>query len=308
MMKNILGIIVVFGTLFSAKAQQLPESNLYMLNRYAINPAYAGFENKLEGYVSNLSQWAGFSGAPRTSYFMVHSDLPSLNENMSVGGQVVMDRTSMINRLSAVVSYGYKLDLGNEQYLRFGLSGGMYQVNANPSNATVLDNNDNIVLGGANKGITFSSEFGALYSFKGVQFGVSVPEVFQRKVDFNIQGLSSEYYLKRNLQVYGSYLYEASDMIKVEPSVFMKTIGNGIYQFDFNVLGTYNDMISLGLGYRTQSGLLSQLHIQLKDIFYIGYAYSVPGSGLIKYSSGSHEIMIGTRLTKSKIKGGASFE
>lgn len=300
---------MVFSAVLSISAQQLPESNLYMLNRYAINPAYAGFEGKLEGYVSNLSQWSGFSGAPRTSYFMVHSDMPSVNKNMSVGGQIVMDRTSMINRLSAVVSYGYKLDLGNEHFLRFGLSGGMYQASANPTNATVLDNNDNIVLGGVNKGVTLSTEFGALYSFKGVQFGISVPEVFQRKVDFNIQGLSSDYYLKRNLQVYGSYLYEVSEFVKIEPSVFMKTIGNGIYQLDFNVLGTYKDLISLGLGYRTHSGILSQLHVKLKDMFYIGYAYSVPGRGLISYTSGSHEIMIGTRLSKRQIKGGgASFE
>ncbi len=297
-MKKIFGITLMVASLMTTYGQQMPESNLYSLNKFSINPAYAGYNGCAEGYISNLSQWGGFEGAPRTSYFMVHSGIPSLNENMSVGGQVVMDRTDMIDRLSAVVSYGYKLDLGNEQILRFGLSGGMYQVNADPSQATVLDGNDDVVLSGASRGVTFSSEFGAFYSWNGIQFGVSVPEIFQRKVDFNIQGLSSEYYLRRNFQVFGSYKYEVSDIITVEPNFLYKTVGNGLSQIDFNVVGTYDNLVSLGLGYRTHSGLMTQLHANIKDMFYLGYAYAVPGNGIIQYSSGSHEIMLGIKLCK----------
>jgi type IX secretion system PorP/SprF family membrane protein len=299
-MKKLQLTIAMLMLMLPFYAQQLPESNLHLLNRYSINPAYAGFNGCMEAYVSNLSQWGGFDGAPKTSYFSIHSALPELNENMSIGGQMVMDRTDMINRFSAVVSYGYKLDLGNEHFLRFGLAAGMYQVNADPTSATVLESGDAIVLAGVNKGITFSSEFGALYHWKNVQFGVSIPELFQRKIDFNIQGLGSEYYLNRSLQIFGSYKFEINDEFTVEPAFLFKTIGTGIGQLDFTALGTYKDMVSLGLGYRTNSGLLAQFHYKIKDMISLGYSYAVPGSGIIQYTSGSHEIMLGIKLCKEK--------
>jgi type IX secretion system PorP/SprF family membrane protein len=297
-MKKIIGILIMVSTVLYSFGQQMPESNLYSLNSFTLNPAYAGYNKCLEAHISNLSQWTGFDGAPGTSYLTVHSGLPNLNPNMGVGGQIVMDRTDMINRLSAVGSYSYKLNLGSDHFLRLGISAGMYQVNADATNATVFDNNDAVVINGINKGTTFSSEFGIHYNYKSIQFGVAVPEIFQRNINFNIAGLSSEYYLRRNLQVYGSYKYELSDVITLQPNFLYKTVGNGLNQFDINLIGTYNNLISLGLGYRTHSGLMTQLHIKLKDMYSLGYAYAVPGAGITSYASGSHEIMIGIKLCK----------
>ena len=92
------------------------------------------------------------------------------------------------------------------------------------------------------------------------------------------------------------------------PNFLYKTVGNGLNQFDINVIGTYNELISLGLGYRTHSGLMTQLHVKLKDMYSLGYAYAVPGAGITSYASGSHEIMIGIKLCKKTNEAPSSLQ
>ncbi|MFT7612125.1 MAG: type IX secretion system PorP/SprF family membrane protein [Parvicellaceae bacterium] len=291
-------VAVVIG--FAANAQQLPESNLYQFNKYSLNPAYTGFnQNCLETYGSHLSQWVGIEGAPTTSYFSVHS---GLGENMGLGGGIIFDQAAFVTRFSGRLSYAYRVKFGDDHNLRFGLSGGMYQVKIDATTATVDDLTDDVISGGAQSGMTFDSEFGIFYNYKGFQLGVSVPQIFETSAKLDFQDMDG-FTGNRHIVGYTGYKWEANDTWAIEPSVMFKTAGNGLSQIDFNAMVTYNNLISLGGGYRTHIGPMARLGINIKDQFLLAYAYEFSGANISAYSNGSHEIMLGIKFCRDQKAG-----
>ncbi len=300
-MKNmkLKAIIFTISTVlmgYEATAQQLPESNLYTFNKYNINPAYSGYDDCLEIYGSHLSQWVGIDGSPSTNYFSAHS---GIGENMGIGGGIIQDKASFVSRFSAKLSYAYRIQLGDDHNLRFGLSAGLFQVKVDASSAIVDDLSDEVVSGGAQSGMSFNSDFGVFYSIKGFQLGVSIPQIFETQAKLNYEGVDG-FTERRHYVVYTGYDWVLNDKFNFEPSVLFKTAQSGVNQFDFNGTFTYNKLISLGAGYRTHVGLLARLGVNIKDLFYLGYAYEFSGANISSYSSGSHQIMLGIKLCKDE--------
>ena len=291
----ILGAAVVLGG-YSASAQQLPESNLYNFNKYNINPAYTGYNGCLELYGSHLSQWVGIDGSPSTNFFSIHS---GLRKNMGIGGGVILDKASFVSRFSAKVSYAYRIKLGDDHNLRFGLSAGLFQIKLDATNAVVDDITDEVVMGGAQSGMNFDSEFGVFYNLKGLQLGVSIPQVMETEADLQFEGIDG-FTSKRHFVAYAGYNHELNEKWSVEPSMLYKTAQSGLNQFDFNALVTFNDMISVGAGYRTHIGMIARLGVNIKDLVYVGYAYEFSGANISSYATGSHEIMLGIKFCKDK--------
>jgi type IX secretion system PorP/SprF family membrane protein len=294
-----LRIFIFTATLilgFSVEAQQLPESNLYSFNKYGINPAYTGYDGCLEAYASHLSQWVGIDGAPTTNYFSIHS---GIGKNMGFGGGIILDNAAYVSRFSGRLSYAYRLKLGDDHNLRFGLSAGLYQLKIDATFATVDDLSDDVITGGVQRGMTFDSEFGLFYNLKNFQFGLSVPQIFETRTKLNFQDLDG-FTGERHIVAFTSYNLELNEKYRIEPSVLYKTAQNGLAQVDFNALFTYNNLISIGGGYRTHIGPLARLGINIKDVFVLGYAYEFSGSNISAYSNGSHEIMLGMKLCKGQ--------
>jgi len=69
---------------------------------------------------------------------------------------------------------------------------------------------------------------------------------------------------------------------------------------DFNADVNYNDFIYGGIGYRTQVGLIARIGINIRKMFFIGYAYEAPMQNIASYSGGSHEITVGLKLCKKE--------
>ena len=52
MFKKIFSVLVfIFGIISFAKSQQLPVSNQYLVNKYSLSPAFAGFSKHTEGFL-----------------------------------------------------------------------------------------------------------------------------------------------------------------------------------------------------------------------------------------------------------------
>uniref|UniRef100_UPI00404A7A54 type IX secretion system membrane protein PorP/SprF n=1 Tax=Flavobacterium sp. TaxID=239 RepID=UPI00404A7A54 len=75
-MKNkIIYIILASASIFSAQAQQEAHFTQFADNQLFVNPAYAGSNEILNATVLHRQQWVGFTGAPQTSTFSMHSPL-----------------------------------------------------------------------------------------------------------------------------------------------------------------------------------------------------------------------------------------
>jgi type IX secretion system PorP/SprF family membrane protein len=86
-MKNILIITILLLSVVGF-TQQMPQTNVYGYNKYAINPAYAGASGCTEINFSHLNQWVKIEGAPLTSLLSANT---RIGKSLGVGGQVLID-------------------------------------------------------------------------------------------------------------------------------------------------------------------------------------------------------------------------
>jgi outer membrane protein OmpA-like peptidoglycan-associated protein len=177
---------------------------------------------------------------------------------------------------------------------------GYNQYRVNPSSAIAFDNQDPIINGGSQASGTLNSEFGLFYQWKNLEVSVAAKQILQTYTNFGYTSLDG-YGLRRHFNALASYLIKANETWAVKPSVFLKGINTGI-QTDINTDVLYKNFLQVGLGYRTQVGLIARAGINIQDLFFIGYAYETPMSNIASYSTGSHEVVLGLKFCRNKKK------
>jgi len=292
--KYIASFILLFSV-FTTFGQQSRLTNLYSHNKYSFNPAYAGVSGCTEIYFSHMNQWTRVDGAPVTNYLSANS---RIGKSLGVGANILLDKIGMMQNLSASGSVSYGFTINKQHTLRIGISGGYHQTRIDPTNAIAFDPNDVIVEGGVQSAGTVTTEAGILYKFKGLELSFASQQIIETRSKFEYSNLDG-YGLKRHYVAFGSYGFVLSKRLTLTPSVLYKGIKNNS-QFDFNADLNYNDFIYGGLGYRTQVGLIGRVGINIRKMFFIGYAYEVPMQNIASYSGGSHEITVGLKLCKKK--------
>jgi type IX secretion system PorP/SprF family membrane protein len=293
-MKNILIITIL---LLSAVgfAQQMPQTNVYGYNKYAINPAYAGARGCTEVNFSHLNQWVKIEGAPLTSLLSANT---RIGKSLGVGGQVLIDKIGMLQQVSGLGSVSYGFTFANVHKVRAGLSLGFNQYRLDPSSAIVFDPNDPIVTWGNQSAGTVNTEIGFTYNWNNLEIAMASKQLIQAYSNFGYAGLNG-YGLRRHATMYASYNIDINDKWTMKPSLFGKGTNNG-YQLDINADAIYKNFIYAGLGYRTRVGLIARAGVNIQDLFFVGYAYETPMSNIAGYSAGSHEIMLGLRFCKKE--------
>lgn len=297
-MKNILStrlIIACSIISLSSFAQQTPQSNVYSYNKYSLNPAYAGATGCAEIFFSHLNQWVKVEGAPVTSLFSANT---RIGKSFGIGGNLLIDKLGMLQQVAASGSISYGFTIAKQHNLRFGITGGYYQFRLNPAGAIAFDAQDVIVNSGSQSSSSINSEVGFLYQFKGLELSMASKQVLQSFSNFGYTGLDG-YGLRRHMVGLVGYKFQLNEKLSLKPSVLYKGINN-TNQFDINADVNYKNFIHGGIGYRTQVGLIGRVGVNIQNLFFIGYAYEVPMQNIAKYSSGSHEIVIGLKLCKKK--------
>ena len=297
-MKNILTtrlIIACSIISLSSFAQQTPQSNVYSYNKYSLNPAYAGASGCAEIFFSHLNQWVKVEGAPVTSLFSANT---RIGKSFGIGGNLLIDKLGMLQQVAASGSISYGFTIAKQHNLRFGITGGYYQFRLNPTGAIAFDAQDVIVNSGSQSSSSINSEVGFLYQFKGLELSFASKQVIQSFSNFGYTGLDG-YGLRRHMVGLVGYKFQLNEKLSLKPSVLYKGINN-TNQFDINADINYKNFIQGGIGYRTQVGLIGRVGVNIQNLFFIGYAYEVPMQNIAKYSSGSHEIVIGLKLCKKK--------
>jgi type IX secretion system PorP/SprF family membrane protein len=293
-MKNILIITILLLSVVGF-TQQMPQTNVYGYNKYAINPAYAGASGCTEINFSHLNQWVKIEGAPLTSLLSANT---RIGKSLGVGGQVLIDKIGMLQQVSGLGSVSYGYTFANVHKVRAGLSLGFNQYRLDPSSAIVFDPNDPIVTGGNQSAGTVNTEIGFTYNWNNLEISMASKQLIQAYSNFGYAGLNG-YGLRRHATMYASYNIDINDKWTMRPSLFAKGTNNG-YQLDINADAIYKNFIYAGLGYRTRVGLIARAGVNIQDLFFVGYAYETPMSNIAGYSAGSHEIMLGLRFCKKE--------
>ena len=275
-------------------AQQMPQTTVYGYNMYAVNPAYAGINSCTHLAISHLNQWVKVDGAPATSMITVNT---SLGNRFGLGGQLLIDKIGMLQQFSGMGTLSYGMKFG-EHRLRAGLSVGYNQYRLNPSSAIIFDPVDPIVMGGNQAAGALNTDLGLVYQFQNLELAAATKQLIHSYSNFGYTN-SQGYGLRRHFTGYAAYNINIASNWSLKPSVFLKGI-NHVLQADINTSATYKNFLNVGIGLRTQVGLIGRIGITVKDKFMFGYAYEAPMANMASYSSGSHELIMTMQFCKQK--------
>lgn len=289
----ILLIVAVYG-----KAQQLPQYSQYMLNEMAINPAVAGRDDFAEVRSNNRHQWLGITDAPRT--YMLTLQGPIRDKNMGLGMNIYTDIVGPTRRTGITFSYAYHLKLNKDMHLSMGINAGVQQWGIDGSKVTLREEGDQQLLT-SYKTAPVPDLGAGLYFYKKEKyyFGVSLPQMYQAPIGL-YTGVPKNSTLARQLNINGAYKIDINEEFQVEPSFLVKYEKPAPAKLDLGARIIYKKEIWAGLVYRHKDAISALLGYMYKDYLMIGYSYDITTTKIRKYSSGTHELMLGIRFSRKQ--------
>lgn len=296
-------IIIIFVALLNmtAKAQQDPMISQYMFNGLFLNPAYAGSHKYFSSSLLHRTQWVNFPGAPKTSLLAVDGLIPGKSENMGIGLIVAHDRIGATEQTDIYANYAYQLKLKKGK-LAFGLKAGASNYVFKSDNVTVWDANDEVFTG---RRTAWLPKFGAgaYYFCDNWYAGLSVPTLvaYDANHDFSFD-VNKSSFVNRHYYAYGGYVFKLNDKFKLKPSTLIKYLPSAPLEADINLNLLYNDQFWIGASYRSMDAVVIMVEYQTNSRFRVGYAFDYTTSKIRKYSTGTHEIMIGYDFGKDLVK------
>lgn len=290
--KIYIAFVFLFG--FSAvMAQQQVMFTQYMFNQLALNPAYAGSHKTLSITALARKQWAGLEGAPNTLTLSVHS--PIINQRIGVGLLVVNDKIGVTKQTGLYNSYSYRIPFQNGGRLAFGLQIGFTAYNAQFSKISDTDP-------------TFASDVrevhpnvggGLFYNTKLFYVGLSAPQLIQNT--FDKDNLDSDSKMLRHYFITTGYVFTLNRQLKLKPSLLVKAVSGAPVQFDVNLNLLMQEVLWVGLSWRSFESVDALLQFQITDKLQFGYSYDFSTTTkLSRVNSGSHEIMINYRVLNKR--------
>lgn len=294
-MKKIIFILFGILLLSTANAQQLPQYTQYMLNEFAINPAVAGKEEFADVRSNNRYQWVGITDAPRTYILTVNG--PMKLKNMGLGANLFTDIVGPTRRVGLNFSYAYHIKLNEETKVSLGLSAGILQWGIDGHKLQLHDAGDENLL--TQYQTTYVPDFGAgvlLYSKK-YYLGIAVPQMYQSKINL-YPGVENKGKLVTHFNVNGAYKFDLGDDFKIEPSFILKYATPAPMKLDVGVRGIYQEQVWLGVPYRHNDAVTALVGYLYKNYLMIGYSYDFSTTNIRRYSSGTHEVMLGLRFSR----------
>lgn len=284
-MKNYILFFIAFIVAGSGFAQKISEQNLYMLNPFLINPAFAGSNGSLVSMVGFRNSFVGVPDSPKNIYFSMHTPV---SEKTSLGGNISGDSRGILNTFTGNLTAAYAFNVATDHKIRFGVSGGIYRQSIQIDKLQNVDLADPTLTKGSQNFTTYNFGFGAAYQWKELNFGVALQ---------NLGG--EEKILRTNNNVYVSYTFKFNNETwKIKPTVLyqhLPSIGNIA---DVELMGIWKNLVWLQAGYRTNQSVIFSGGVTIENIK-LAYAYqSNVGTSGMPYNT--HEIGMLFTLNKKK--------
>ena len=306
-MKKIFTVILLSAFAMTIMAQQAAQYSMYMWNKHAFNPAYAGMDNSLSITGVYRNQWMNLPGNPVTQQINAH--MPLYIAGGGVGIALENESLGSWSQTTTKLSYDYQMVVNNNGVLSLGLSAGILQRKFDGTLARtpegVFDDQGNY-LGHSEQALPFALEtgnvptfgVGAFYQGEKLEVGISSTNLLENEVNLSTISFVPE----RTHYLYVGYKLDLGRKLQFSPSLLVKS---DVYQtqVDISLVGKYNENIFAGATFRGyDSNSIDALSIiggiKLNEKITIGYAYDLTLSGLSNVSNGTHEILINYNLGK----------
>jgi type IX secretion system PorP/SprF family membrane protein len=264
-----------------------------MFNETFINPAYVGSHRNFSANLLYRNQWVGMEGSPKTETFSIHG--PIRRKNLGIGFSIMHESIAVTDQLLVAGTISYKIPMKNST-LSFGLQGKFVNDVERLTEIHTISSGDNQFSTDVKKYFLPNAGFGMYYYREKFYAGVSIPRLFQNKIESTQSSVVVRNF--GNLKVWHYYLatgyvHTFNENLKMKPTLMFKVVQNAPLQGDFNLHFILRDFVWFGAGYRSEDACALLVGLQLSPQLKIGYSYDYTLSKLQKFNSGSHEFTIG---------------
>ncbi|MCK5708873.1 MAG: PorP/SprF family type IX secretion system membrane protein [Candidatus Aureabacteria bacterium] len=285
--KYFIIIIFLIVTKQFSVAQTVYQGNLYPYFKYTLNSAYAGADGYKSLFLDYRNASNSIQGSPTQMMFAYN--MPVFN-NMGLGVRLENHTEGLFGFFTGLVDYSYFVKLNNNQYLRFGISGGIS--NSQLDNSKIVASDPSAIVEIASKyflGTTFESTVGIVYQWDNLSFELSAPRLFGTgkvfKPNFS-SSLSYNFYTLDNQLV-----LQAGVLLFYKPSTPLV--------YDINLTAEIKQNFMIGIGYRNRPGLVLSAGL-LFDEIKVFYAAELGIGNYSNIFNTIHEISVGYTFGKVK--------
>jgi len=284
-----------------ARAQQVGMYNHYFFNPVVYNPAFAGSGEDVRATLISRAQWAGFRNAPQLNMFVL--DGPLKEKKIGLGLLLLSDRRGINRRTGGNVSYSYSLNFSEEARLMLGISAGVINHSIDFSEAVAEDYSDPTLFFSAQQRTVIDGNAGLAFIWKGLEFGVAAPQLFENKINYpDNTGTRTSYAQKRHYMGSLKYKFNLSEEkgISLAPQALVRIVPNTPFQFDGNLNLEWKDKFWVGATYKSSYAVSANAGLYLHRKFCVGYSYEFITSNIGTYSGLSHELMMSFKFGGGK--------
>ena len=290
MNKFLLIIFAVFSML-NVTAQQVPQFSQNMFNKLANNPGFSGSRGLVATSVLHRSQWLGFgdgnSAGASTQNFSVDAEIPFLHGG--VGLNIVKDDIAQFSNLGLQASYAYRIEMPSGQ-IGMGMSIGVFQSGIDGSLLNPSQSGDQAIPSSDAKGSNIDFGTGIYFNTQDIYIGFSSLHLNEPTIEWSN---GQDYDLERHYFLIAGYYHEISDILSLNPSLYLKSDG-ATSQLDINSNLVYtngnNNQMWGGVSYRLDEGIILLAGMDITKDLRFGLAYDLT---VLNSMSNSFEVMLG---------------
>ena len=291
MKRSIITLIVIAFALLvnhKAEAQQDPNFTLYNFNMNIINPAFAGIKDSPELNLVYRSQFIGIDDAPRT-ISLAYSR--KLTDNLGIGISFIDDRVFVLNETDVAIDISYKLQVGKETNLYFGIKagGGFTNIDLTRANATGQD-----LLFAENQDF-FNPHIGAGINIQNKRYFISISTPnFLRGERYIRQGnIPSAAVDQSHFYLGGGANFFLNENLTLTPRAMVRTVAGAPASYDVGASLDIQEKFMIGTNYRVDEMVAIYGLFQVINKLKLGAAYDITTSDVnLVNDDGSLEIIL----------------
>ncbi len=294
-MRKLILVLYACAVWTSAFSQQERQVSHYMFDQISVNPGSAGSSDMISTHAIYRQQWAGIEGAPEDIILNLSAPFKLGTTHHGVGLSIWSDNLGFNKDIDFTLSYAYQFTVGNGK-LGLGLSGSYINRSLNPEwrfNEDLISGDEDVPWGDQSE-FAFDMGVGLFYATEDLYVGISSTRILENDYEFENQSstitrekLSRQYYLTA-----GYTIQMANPALEFLPSVFLQSDAK-VTKIDINARLMYNKKFWGGVSYRVGSAVVGMVGLNILNGVKVGYAYDFDTSRLMKFSRGSHEVMLG---------------
>ncbi len=276
-------------------SQDLSVYNQFYFNPFLYNPAFVGSNGGTEVNTVFRQQWLGIDDAPISGTLTLQHASAG---NVRLGLTVTHESVVILQRNSALITAGYRLPLGYEQSLTFGISAGIGRYGLDLSQ---VDRSDPALSNSLSSTLYADGNFGFMYQLKALKLGFAVNNIFDAN-PYSQENFSNLKFSNLESMV-GSVSYRfqfENNPIAFEPYLLYRSSGPDFRQAEAAGVFYYQDNIWVGGAYRYESNPALFVGFNLFQNLKVSYAFEFPPTELNNVRGGSHELMFSYNFGRKK--------